>query len=329
MKHVLRSISLAVFSVVLLSPLSAQDSTASVRKLLSSLALGSPARFGNLTLFPLSMVKPAGPLPFVTLDEALKGKLLQIVELDGGTVPQVAIGNKSDKTVFIMGGEIITGGKQDRVVGGDVLIGPRTARVTVPVYCVEAGRWTYTTEQFTTKENLGTWSIREKAQSKAPSSQGGIWNDVSALAQKTASDSETSALQEVYEDEKVVQRINEMEKKLKDVPRLAPGTCGVVFGIGGKIISVDVFSDPSLFGKLWPKILRSAALSAVSDQAKGSVTKQQAEQFLQKLSDAGFTQSAGEGIEADVKANMDGMTIGALGFKGAAVHIAAFPDSGD
>jgi hypothetical protein len=300
-----------------------------VRKLLGSLVIGSPTLFENLTLVPLSISKGAETLPFVTLDEALKKKLLSIAELDGGTVPRVAIGNPSDKTVFIMGGEIITGGRQDRIVGGDVIIGPKTARVTVPVYCVEQGRWTYTTPMFATKENLGTWSIREKAQSKEPSSQSGIWNDVERLTEATKTNSDTSAYQDVYSDEKVSRRIEELEKKLKDVPRLASGALGVACGVGGKIVSVDVFSDPALFGKLWPKILRSAALSAVSDEARGAVTKEGVAQFLQKLTDARFLQSAGAGLGVDITATVEGMSIGALGYKGAAVHVSVFPETKD
>jgi hypothetical protein len=325
MKQVFRSICIAGLSVILSMHLCAQDQTASVRGLLGSLVLGSPTRFENITLIPLSLPKAGGSLPYITLDEALRQKLLEITEIDGGTVPQVAIGNKSDKIIFIMGGEIITGGKQDRVVGGDVLIGPKTKRITVPVFCVEAGRWTYTTPAFTTRENLGTWTIREKALKKEPTSQGGIWNEVGKIANSTSTSSDTSALQDVYADGDVSRRIEEVEKKLRDVPRLAPGTLGIACGVGGKIVSVDVFSDPALFAKLWPKILRSAALSAVSEEAKGSVTREQAADFLQRLSDARFVQSGGAGI----KAAAEGMTIGALGYKGVAVHVVAFPRTGE
>jgi hypothetical protein len=72
-------------------------------------------------------------------------------------------------------------------------------------------------------------------------------------------------------------------------------------------------------------MLRSVALSAISDGTKGTVTTEQVAQFLQKLSDAGFKQGAGAGIGVDITANLEGMTIGALGYTGAAVHVAAFP----
>ncbi len=329
MKPILRSVLLAALALAAAGPLAAQDSTASVRTLLSSVSLGSPTQFGNLTLFPLSFNGKPAAAPFVTLDEALKRKLLEIVELDGGTVPEVGITNKSSEIVFIMGGEIITGGKQDRVVGSDVLIGPKASKIKVPVYCVEAGRWTYTTQAFTTKQNLGTWTIREKAQSKASDSQEGIWNDVGKIAAANATESSTSALQSTYDDAKVNRKIAELEEKLKNVPSFAAGTLGIACGVGGRIVSVDVFSNPALFAKLWPKILRAAALSSLTEEAGKPVTRDQAAVFMQKLADARFVQSAGIGAGADVKANVEGMTIGALGYKGAAVHVSAFPDSGD
>jgi hypothetical protein len=57
--------------------------------------------------------------------------------------------------------------------------------------------------------------------------------------------------------------------------------------------------------------------------------REQAADFLQRLSDARFVQSGGAGIGADIKAAAEGMTIGALGYKGVAVHVVAFPRTGE
>ena len=40
-----------------------------------------------------------------------------------------------------MAGEVIQGGKQDRVLGEDVVLPPNSGKVKVPVFCVEQGRW--------------------------------------------------------------------------------------------------------------------------------------------------------------------------------------------
>ncbi|MEL7124270.1 MAG: DUF6569 family protein, partial [Bacteroidota bacterium] len=58
------------------------------------------------------------------------------------SVNTLTIENFSDQPIFLMSGEVITGGMQDRVIGQDMVIPPRSGLMDIPVYCVEKGRWT-------------------------------------------------------------------------------------------------------------------------------------------------------------------------------------------
>ena len=70
-----------------------------------------------------------------------------------------------------------------------------------------------------------------------------------------------------------------------------PHLVGVVAAINGKVVAADIFSDPILFRKLWPKLLRSYASDAVQHtpmDSKGvtAVTATRAKEFLIAATDA-------------------------------------------
>jgi hypothetical protein len=303
----------------------AGTAAAAVRAMIGTLALGEPVRFENLTIIPLSGSSKRMPAAAVPLDEALKKGWLRIRELDDGDVPRLVVDNRGDGTVFIMGGEVVTGGKQDRLIGGDVLLRPHVRGVVIPVYCVEAGRWTETSAQFGTKQNLGTWQLRANAQAAAPAAQERIWGEVDKMQDQAGAGSATGAYQDIYEDGKVNKRLLALEKGLKNVPRLASGTVGVLCAVGGKVVSVDAFSDPTLFERLWPKILRASALSAVTERAAGRTTRKSALVFLGRLSDSRFAEAHGIDLGTDVRSDGGEITASALVHDGVVLHLSAFP----
>lgn len=304
--------------------------TAVVRAAIGALAVGEPVRFENLAIFPLSwkkseLVSAAASSSFATLDQALKKGWLRIREMDDGDVPRLVVDNRSDRTVFVLGGEVVTGGKQDRLIRGDVLVRPRARGVVIPVYCVEAGRWTQTSAQFSTRQNLGTWQLRANAQAAAPSAQESIWGEVEKMQAKAGARSDTSAYQDIYEDTRVNARLESLEKALKSSPRLTAGTAGVLCAVGKEVVALDVFADASLFERLWPKILRAAALASVTEDAAGSTSRGEALAFLWRLSDSAFTEARGVDQGTEVHANDGAVTAGALVHEGGLVHLAAFP----
>lgn len=102
----------------------------------------------NLVVFPLTSDYVV-PFDYLTLDEALSEDLIDVVELDeDGSVPELKVVNRSDRMVLILDGEELVGAKQNRVVNTTILILASTTTV-IPVSCVEQGRWSYDTANFT------------------------------------------------------------------------------------------------------------------------------------------------------------------------------------
>src|SRR6202022_3540843 len=80
---------------------------------------------------------------YTTLDEGLKAKTVTVKESkEGGEVNTLFVTNRGAKPLYLMGGEVVLGGQQDRCLARDTLIPPGKKGIPVTVFCVEHGRWT-------------------------------------------------------------------------------------------------------------------------------------------------------------------------------------------
>jgi hypothetical protein len=75
----------------------------------------------------------------LTLQEALDKKAVEVVET--GSVNELQIRNKGGQPIFVQSGDIVKGGKQDRVVTTSFLLPPKSGKVPLASFCVENGRW--------------------------------------------------------------------------------------------------------------------------------------------------------------------------------------------
>jgi hypothetical protein len=286
--------------------------------------LGSPFTHNNLTVFPVLADESTAGDDLITLDEGLRSGKVTITELgadgrsrtinrrrmsDSAEVNRLALTNKSGKALVLIAGEMILGGKQDRIVGHDCIIESSNTPVPLDVFCVEHGRWSgdvafgqNVAAGGASGNGRGAGSgsgantgaspmmiapmalpnIREKAQAKK--SQEDVWTAVAETVTVNASSSLTGNLNSVYQDKRVNTKLNGYERAFKD--RLsARSIVGVVAVIGGKIVSADVFANHSLFRAYWPKMLKSYALEAVSTTRAGAqqVSKTDAEAFLARV----------------------------------------------
>jgi len=238
--------------------------------LIRVLEVGRPVSPQGLSIVPIYRIDSPAARDWAMLDEAVKNRWIEIAELDGGRVPQVRISNLSKRTIYLMGGEILTGARQDRILAQDLLLGPGTRDLVAPVFCVEHGRWTAVSPGFTTKNNIGTFDLRAKAAARGTAAQAEIWDKVAEQNARVGAASPTGAYQDAYESSATKKSIAEIESRMSSIPRLMKDTVGVVIALGGRIVSADVFADPALFQKQWPKILRSSALAAQGRGGQGT-----------------------------------------------------------
>ncbi|MFC1593722.1 ARPP-1 family domain-containing protein [Candidatus Omnitrophota bacterium] len=295
--------------------------------MIETLEIGDPIYHQNLTVIPIYSTSTKDHSQHIALDEALKHGWLQISEVDGGSVPQVRVTNRSSKHIFLMGGEILTGCRQDRIIGRDVLVKPNSKNIIVPVYCVEEHRWNYQSDNFYSKSNLGTYGLRAESQKATGKTQGHIWKRVSGINERLGVRTGTNAYQSAYEDREISRRIGIYEDKFQHIPNLHHDAIGAVVGAGREIISVDIFANRNLFRKLWPKILKSSALSAVCDSRVGMLTQDDAIEFLRMLHDKHYRQKPAVDVGFELSCVDSDVNVNALLYRNAVIHVAGFPES--
>src|SRR5215211_4402482 len=106
------------------------------------LTVGKPLVRGNLTVFPVYSSQPRKVASdYLTLDEALKDKLLTVKEMPRAEVNRVSVTSRANRPIYLMAGDIILGGQQDREVARDTIVPKGAKSFAVEVFCVEHGRW--------------------------------------------------------------------------------------------------------------------------------------------------------------------------------------------
>ncbi len=125
-----------------------------------------PIRHGSLTVFPVVAPKSYSTGEFLTLDEGLRSGDVVVTEYgnvrgllrrqhtmptmqhDKAEVNRLVLVNNSKRPLLLLAGEIVAGGKQDRVIGKDRIVPAESDPVDLSVFCVEPGRWVATSDRF-------------------------------------------------------------------------------------------------------------------------------------------------------------------------------------
>ena len=228
----------------------------------------------NLSIFLIHGKNETSKTNIMTLAEALERKLFRVYETSD--VNELMVENLSrDQDVFIQSGDIVKGGKQDRVLATSIIIPARSGKVSIDAFCVESGRWekrnNEDSSQFTSS-NDRIVSKELKLAANDTRSQQEVWAKVSE-AQKRLSDQvggsvaaaeSRSSLQLSLENGRVAANADDYVRTLSNITAGKTDVIGYAFAINGQINSADIYVSNALFKKLWPKMLKAAAVEAVS-----------------------------------------------------------------
>lgn len=239
--------------------------TAPIDSFARQLRVGPPQRHANLTLYPVFADGVTIPDIDLTLDEAMDRGLLAIRELKSAEVNRVLLVSRAKEPIFVMGGEMLTGAKQDRIVGDDLIVPPR-AELPIPVFCVEHGRWVLKSESFVSAGFLAASNVRK---ARAAADQGEVWGQVAAEQERLEAPSATGALKSVQDSEEVKEQMEPYKRALCDLPLDVGKARGVVACVGDEIIAADLFGSRAVFAQLWPKLLDSYVIDAVGRNPEG------------------------------------------------------------
>src|SRR5215475_2028372 len=164
----------------------------------SNYSVLAPISKGKLTIFPIVAQVTHDTSDFITLDDGIRSGDVIVTEAgnlnvrplvrsqrhyvpergSGAQVNQLVLVNNSKHPLILLAGEIVTGGKQDRIIAKDRIIPAGGDPVDLSVFCVEPGRWTGTTTKFQAMSvpQMAQPSIRYNAM--AEKSQQKVWDEV-------------------------------------------------------------------------------------------------------------------------------------------------------
>lgn len=279
---------------------------------------------GNLELFPILATHSSDTAQLLTLDEGIRSGQVTVTEAGderglvrpGQYVPprgsaqvnSLALTNNSSRPLLLLAGEIVTGGKQDRVIGADRIVPPDSGPIDLGVFCVEPGRWVASSMNFGSMgAQMAQPSVRIPAM--AEQNQADVWNNVRAangriaakvaaappeadlggsLVAHPATIPETTSYAKVFESKPVEAAVARYggvageQAILRDLKE--KGAVGVVVAINGQVAWADAFASTDLLSRYWPKLMHSYVAEAItSGNSGGKADLRDAEDFISNL----------------------------------------------
>src|SRR5881398_2950747 len=284
-----------------------------------------PVTYENISVFPVVTSYGQDTSAFLTLEEGLAtgevvvrergseemvrgrdGRLVYIPQPTGASVNQLVLLNRSKRPLLLLAGELVSGGKQDRVIGKDRIVPVGAPPLPLDVFCVEHGRWTGSS-QFAAALTIVHPSVREKA--AVDQKQTDVWAAVrsgstaakpaaappaqiseSRLQSAIAGNAHTEAYEKIYQSSAVGVSIDDFVAEVQR--RFASATyglkgervVGVVVAYGGEVAWSDIFASGDLFDHYWRKLLRSYAVEALTRPTyRQAASRDNAAEFLRRL----------------------------------------------
>ncbi len=285
-----------------------------------------PVTYENISVFPVVSSFSQDTGAFLTLEEGLAtgdvavreqgsesmvrgrdGRLVYIPQSgSGATVNQLVLINRSKRPLLLLAGELVSGGKQDRVIGKDRIIPAGAPPLPLDVFCVEHGRWTGSA-QFAAANTIVHPSVREKA--AVDQKQTEVWDAVRSgttlraspaapsarvtardIQGAIASNGRTEAYEQIYQSRAVGVSIddfvNEVQRRFSQATSGLKNerVVGVVVAYGGEVAWSDIFASGDLFDHYWHKLLRSYAVEALTRPTyRQAASRDNASEFLRRL----------------------------------------------
>ena len=139
--------------------------------------------YKNLKIIPVRYKGNGAAMPLVlqnsiSFSQALKQGLVTVQERGTTAIENVhwlSLYNNSDKNIFVSSGEVLSGGRQDRMISKDTIVMAKSGRIDLPVMCVEEGRWSEKDKKFSYRKMANAHLRKTLDQTK---SQVFVWREI-------------------------------------------------------------------------------------------------------------------------------------------------------
>lgn len=287
-----------------------------------------PISYENLTVFPVVSSSGYDTSAFLTLEEGLSRGEVTVREqgaetlirnrgngrpippgYSGPSVNQLVLINHSKRPLLLLAGELVSGGKQDRIIAKDRIVAPFGDPLPLDVFCVEHGRWS-AGSSFNEAKTIVHPSVRENA--AINQKQADVWAAVTGgsnvsgrmaspsaaparvsaaeISETVTVEAQTQSYTKIYESRRVGSSVDtvvaEMQRRFRRETSGLKGerVVGVVVAYGGEVAWSDIFASSELFDAYWNKLLRSYAVEAVARPSlREKASSGDAREFLRRL----------------------------------------------
>lgn len=268
---------------------------------------------------------------YISGPAAIKDDLIQVKEVsESGSVNMLHVFNLSEKFVFFMDGDILSGAKQNRVLNTSVLLAPNT-KTHIPVSCVERGRWSHISDKFGSADYAAPSFMRAKKSFRVnqnlrtkgvhESDQGEVWRDVDHYAMKFKIESQSLNLSDVYDGKE-----KDFDSFIKSFT-LNPNANGMAVFVKDNLLNLDIFNRTDIFAEYFPKILKGCSMEAFGLKGESKMAEAEASYktltFIDEFENLTFREHAGVGVGAEKRFQSDGLTGFELVYNSNMIHLTA------
>jgi len=298
----------------------AQNHVGELETYFDHVQIAEPVVYRQLAVYPI-VPKDYDELRgrWLSLDEAVERGVLDVAEKGGGgSVPRVLVRNTSRRDhIFIMSGEVVTGGKQTRTVRRDVVLSPGQ-QIELEVFCVEAHRWEGG-KQFSAGKAMVPQSIQKEL--RKGTDQRGVWSEVARNNAALSAENATGSLELALKAGPVREKLEKVRKSI--MPKVPQGTMGFIFVDGRRAVGADFFGHEDLARELLPKLLDSYAVDLIL-QRKGGGAGGRADRvaidFFERIRRAGSRRVDTPGSGAGIRTRSGGLLGDGVSLGGTLVH---------
>jgi hypothetical protein len=242
--------------------------------------------FKNLRIIP---IRPKhgfgnGAPHVISLSQAIKKGIAFISERGTASTENVhflRINNHSDQTIYVSSGELISGGRQDRIITRDTLLEPNGRDQYMSVMCVEEGRWSEKEKKFDYGNFANPALRRVLDESK---NQVLIWQEIQRQLSESQIPTKSFAYLSRVTDKKMIQLNDEYFHYFQDKFKAGDSTVvGFVCMSGDQVIGADIFASTDLFYDMLDPLLKGYCDQAVYMGKPLTITREEEKKYLDKL----------------------------------------------
>ena len=216
-------------------------------------------RDDHVVLIPIIATGTVATTSYVTLQDALASHTATVREMPGDmVVEQLRVRNRGALPLFVMSGELVFGGQQDRVLAETRIIAPGET-VDVSVRCVEREREDGS-PSFHASHLIAELALRRAIVHEA---QADVWEQVDAINSRLGTQNHTSTYRKAAGLQLTPPSSTHRDHLLAELAKhpARDRMVGLVVVLGGKIIAIERFASPALYQALEGELVASYAAS--------------------------------------------------------------------